>query len=598
MTERELRRLIASVKAGRLSRRALVLKMVGLGLTAPLASQLLAHAGLAQTAPHTDYKPTKAGGGGALKTLFWQSPTLLNPHFAVGLKDSEGCRIFYEPLAAWDPEGNLVPVLAAEIPDLENGGVAADGTSVVWKLKKDVQWHDGRPFTADDVVFNWEYAADPATAATTIGDYRDARVEKIDPLTVRVRFDKPTPFWAILFVATGGMIIPKHLFEGYKGANSRDAPANLKPVGTGPYKFVEFTPGDLVRGERNPSYHVADRPYFDTIEMKGGGDAVSAARAVIQTGEYDYAWNLQVEDEILVRLENRGNAKGRVQIVRGSAVEQIQLNSTDPWTEVDGERSSPKTKHPLLSDPAVRQALGLLVDRASVEAHIYGRTGTATGNFLNAPERFVSKNTKWEFNIDKANQVLEEGGWRRGSDGIRAKDGKKLKFVFQTSINAPRQKTQAIVKQACQKAGIELELKSVTASVYFSSDVANPDTARKFYSDLQMYTSNMLRPDPVGYMRQFVSWEIASKENKWQGTNSTRWRNEEYDKLYRSAEDELDPVKRAALFIAMNDMVVKDGVVIPVVYRPQVTALSHKLRTTLSGWDNSFWNLKDWYREA
>jgi peptide/nickel transport system substrate-binding protein len=598
MTELELLKLIASVKAGQMSRRSLVRKMVGFGLSAPFAARLLAHAGFAQAAPQSDYKPTKAGGGGALKTLFWQGPTLLNPHFAVGLKDSEGCRIFYEPLAAWDPEGNLVPVLAAEIPDLENGGVAADGTSVVWKLKEDVQWHDGRPFTADDVVFNWEYAADPTTAATTIGDYKDAKVEKIDPLTVRISFGKPTPFWATLFIATSGMIIPKHLFERYKGANSRDAPANLKPVGTGPYKFVEFTPGDIVRGERNPSYHVADRPYFDTIEMKGGGDAVSAARAVIQTGEYDYAWNLQVEDEILVRLENGGNAKGRVRIVRGSAVEQIQLNSAEPWTEVDGERSSPKTKHPLLSDPAVRQALGLLVDRASVEAHIYGRTGTATGNFLNAPERFVSKNTKWEFNIEKANQLLEEGGWKRGSDGVRAKDGKKLKFVFQTSINAPRQKTQAIVKQACQKAGIELELKSVTASVYFSSDVANPDTARKFYSDLQMFTPNMLRPDPAAYMRQFVSSEIASKENKWQGTNSTRWRNEEYDKIYRSAEGELDPVKRAALFIAMNDMVVKDGVVIPVVYRPQVTALSHKLRATLSGWDNSFWNLKDWYRAA
>jgi len=598
MTERQLRKLLASVKGGRVSRRAFVSRMVGLGLTAPFAGQLLAHAGLAQSASQADYKPAKAGGGGALKTLFWQGPTLLNPHFAVGLKDSEGCRIFYEPLAAWDPEGNLVPVLAAEIPDLENGGVAGDGMSVTWKLKQGVQWHDGRPFTADDVVFNWEYAADPATATTTIGDYRDAQVEKIDPLTVRVRFDKPTPFWASLFVATGGMIIPKHLFEPYKGANSRDAPANLKPVGTGPYKFVEFTPGDLVRGERNPSYHIADRPYFDTIEMKGGGDAVSAARAVIQTGEYDYAWNMQVEDEILVRLENGGNAKGRVEIVRGSAVEHIQLNSTDPWTEVDGERSSPKTEHPLLSDPAVRQALGLLVDRASVEAHIYGRTGVATGNFLTAPERFVSKNTSWEFNVDKANQVLEAGGWKRGPDGIRAKDGKKLKFVFQTSINAPRQKTQAIVKQACQKAGIELELKSVTASVYFSSDVANPDTARKFYSDLQMYTPNMLRPDPVGYMRQFVSWEIASKENKWEGDNVTRWRNDAYDKAYHTAESELDPVKRAALFITMNDMVVSDGVVIPVVYRPQVTALSHKLRATLSGWDNSFWNLKDWYRET
>jgi len=599
MDEQELRELISAVKARRVSRRAFVRNMVGLGLTAPFAVQLLAHAGLAQIAPPTDYKPTKAGGGGALKLLFWQAATLLNPHFAVGTKDAEGCRIFYEPLAAWDPEGNLVPVLAAEIPDIENGGVAADGTSVTWKLKKGVEWHDGRPFTADDVVFNWEYASDPATAATTIGDYRDAKVEKIDPLTVRVRFEKPSPFWAGAFVAAGGMIIPKHLFEPYKGANSRDAPANLKPVGTGPYRFVEFKPGDLIRGERNPSYHVANRPYFDTIELKGGGDAVSAARAVIQTGEYDYAWNMQVEDEILLRLENAGNARGRAEIVPSRAMEHIQINFADPWTEVDGERSSPKTKHPLLSDPVVRQALRLLVDRASVEKYIYGRTGVATANFLNNPERFVSKNTKWEFNVDKANQLLEEAGWKRGPDGVRAKDDKRFRLVFQTSINAPRQKTQAIVKQACQKAGIDIELKSVTPSVYFSSDVANPDTARKFYSDIQMYTiGSPSVPDPERFMQQFVSWEIASKDNKWQGSNPTRWRNEEYDKIFSAAQGELDPVKRAALFIKMNDMVVDDVAVIPVVNRRWVAAMSKNLRATLSGWDNDFWNLKDWYRET
>src|SRR5271166_5744591 len=598
MNERSLRELVAAVKAGRVSRRTFVRKMVGFGLTAPLATQLLAHAGLAQTAPQSDYNPTKAGGAGALKLLFWQAATLLNPHFAVGAKDQEGARIFYEPLAAWDPDGNLVPVLAAEIPDIENGGVASDGMSVTWKLKKGVEWHDGRPFTADDVVFNWEYASDPATAATTIGDYRDATVEKIDPLNVRVRFAKPTPFWAGLFVATGGMIIPKHVFEPYKGANSRAAPANLKPVGTGPYRFVEFTPGDLVRGERNPSYHVADRPYFDTIEMKGGGDAVSAARAVIQTGEYDYAWNMQVEDEILVRLENAGNARGRVEIVPSGAIEHIQINSTDPWTEVDGERSSIKTRHPLFSDPVVRQAFGLLVDRAAVQTHIYGRIGIATANFVNNPPRFVSKNTKWEFNIDKANQLLEQAGWKRGPDGIRAKDGKKLKLVFQTSINAPRQKTQAIVKQACQKAGIDMELKSVTASVFFSSDVANPDTARKFYTDIEMYTTTMGEPDPGSFMFQFLSSEVASKDNKWQGRNIVRWRNDEYDKIFRAAERELDPVKRAALFITMNDMVVEDRVVIPIVNRGAVTAISHKLRATLSAWDNDFWNLKDWYRET
>jgi peptide/nickel transport system substrate-binding protein len=598
MKERELRGLIAAVKVGRVSRRAFVRRMIALGLTAPFATQLLAQTGLAQAPSQAPYKPTKAGGGGALKMLFWQAPTLLNPHFAVGTKDQEGSRIFYEPLAAWDPDGNLAPVLAAEIPEIENGGVAPDGMSVTWRLKKDVRWHDGHPFTADDVVFNWEYAADPATAATTIGNYQDIKVEKVDPLTIRVRFAKPTPFWADAFVGQSGMIIPKHLFETYKGASSRDAPANLKPVGTGPYRFADFKPGDLVTGQRNPAYHLANRPYFDTIEMKGGGDAVSAARAVIQTGEYDYSWNLQVEDEILLRLEAGGSAKGRAEIVPGGNIEHIQLNSTDPWTEVDGERSSIKTKHPLFSDPAVRQAMKLLVDRASVEKHIYGRTGIATGNFVNNPQRFVSKNTQWEFNIEKANQLLEQAGWKRASDGIRAKDGKRLKLVFQTSINAPRQKTQAIVKQACQKAGIDVELKSVVASVYFSSDVANPDTNRKFYCDVQMYTTTMGAPDPGIFMRQFLSSEVASKENKWQGRNICRWHNEDYDKAFAAADGELDPVKRAALFIAMNDMVVSDPGIIPVVYRPAVSGMSHELRAKLSGWDNVLWDLANWYRET
>jgi peptide/nickel transport system substrate-binding protein len=598
MNERELRDLLAAVKRGRVSRRAFVYRMAALGLTAPFASRLLAHAGLAQAATPAEYKPAKAGGGGPLKTLFWQAPTLLNPHFAVGTKDQEGSRIFYEPLAAWDADGNLVPMLAAEIPEIENGGVAPDGMWVIWKLKKDVHWHDGRPFTADDVVFNWEYAADPATAATTIGSYQDIKVEKIDPLSVRVNFAKPTPFWADAFVGQRGMIIPKHPFDPYKGARSREAPENLKPVGTGPYRFTGFKPGDLVTGERNPDYHLANRPYFDTIEMKGGGDAVSAARAVIQTGEYDYAWNMQVEDEILLKLESGGNAKGRVEIVQGGNIEHIELNSADPWIEVDGERSSAKSRHPLFSDPAVRQALALLVDRASVQAHIYGRTGIATGNFINNPPRFVSKNSRWEFNIEKANQLLDQAGWKRGPDGIRTKDGKKLKLVFQTAINAPRQKTQAVVKQACQKVGIDVELKSVTASVYFSSDVANPDTYSKFYSDLQMFTTTMGEPDPGVFMRQFTSWEIASKDNKWQGRNITRWRSDEYDKAFRSAESELDPVKRAALFVAMNDLVVGDPAVIPVVYRPRVSAITRQLKANLSGWDNDLWDLRNWYREA
>src|SRR2546426_1929852 len=151
MEDRELRTLIGAVKAGTLSRRRFVQMMVGLGLTAPMSAQMLASAGVAQAPTKWTFNPTKRGGGGLVKTLWWQAPTLLNPHFANGTKDQDACRIFYEPLGGYDPDGNIVPVLAAEVPSLQNGQVAKDGLSVTWRLKKNVAWHDGKPFTADGV---------------------------------------------------------------------------------------------------------------------------------------------------------------------------------------------------------------------------------------------------------------------------------------------------------------------------------------------------------------------------------------------------------------------------------------------------------------
>ncbi len=596
MQEREINNLIEDVRAGKLARRNFILQMVSLGVTAPMASMLLMHSGVADAQTASTYKPTKRGGGGALKALWWQGATLLQPHFASGTKDQEASRVFYEPLACWDNEGNLVPILAAEIPSKANGGLTPDGKSVIWKLKKEVTWHDGKPFTADDCVFTWEYAKDPATAAITSGVYKDVKVDKVDSHTIKVTFAKATPFWATAFVAAEGMIIPKHLFAAYIGGKSRDAPTNLKPVGTGPYKFVDFKPGDMVRGEINMSYHMANRPHFDSIEIKGGGDATSAARAVLQTGEFDYAWNLLVEDDVLKRMENGG--KGKVVVVQSGDIEFIQLNSTDPFTEVDGERASVKSKHFAFSDPAVRQAMALVVDRKSIEEFVYGRAGVATSNFLNNPPRFRSPNTKWEYNLDKANQILEAAGWKKGGDGVREKGGKKLKFVYQTSVNSIRQKAQAVIKQACQKVGVDIELKSITAAVFFSSDVANPDTYGKFWSDMQMYSTTMTQPDPERFMDQYTSWEISSKANKWQGRNIVRWQSADYDKAFRAAETELDPVKRVAIFISMNDMVVAGQSIIPLSNRPRVRGVGLKLALQLTGFDLDFSGLQNWYREA
>src|SRR4030095_16379027 len=125
--------------------------------------------------------------------------------------------------------------------------------------------------------------------------------------------------------------------------------------------------------------------------------------------------------------------------------------------------------------------------------------------------------------------------------------------LFQGGSLPAVQKYQAIVKQAAQKSGIQIVIKVVVSSVFFSSDVGKPDTGGKFYADMQTYNWINNNPDPENLMRCFVSWEVSSKANKWLGRNQVRWQSSEFDALFRDAQTELDPVKRAALFIRMND---------------------------------------------
>lgn len=596
MKEPEIRELVGKVADGRMSRRNFIQRMGAVGIAAPFAGLMLHHAGIAYADTDFEYKPTKAGGGGTLRMLQWQMGTQLNPHFATGSADQHTSGIFYEPLASWDGDGNLRAVLAEELPSFENGGLSQDGMSVTWKLKRGVTWHDGEPFTADDVIFTAQYAANPANTAYTASTYNSVEIEKIDDYTVVVRFSEPTPFWPNAFVGSKGMILPKHKFEAFQGEKSREAPTNLNPVGTSAFILESFRPGDALTARMSPNYHVPNRPYFDSIEIKGGGDAVSAARAVLQTGEYDFAWNLAVEEDILTKIEQSNI--GFVSVVEGANVEHLQLNTTDPWTEVDGQRSHVKTEHPAFKDKAVRDAVALIADRQSVAQFIYGRVGSATGNIVSNPPKFVSQNTSWEYNIDKANAILDEAGWARNSDGVREKDGVHLKFEYQTTTSGQRQKTQAIIKQAASKAGIEIDLKTTQASIFFSSDPTNPDTFGHFYSDIQMYTTPMREPDPGPYLQQFLTSEIAQKENNWQGANKSRWHSVEYDALYEQVKSEIDPVKRAAIIIEMNDMVVNDAAIVPLVYRAVAAGSKNGLRAPLSAWASYMWRLSDWHFDA
>lgn len=533
-----------------------------------------------------------------LRLLYWQAPTILNPHFSSGFKDSEASRITLEPLASFDAEGNMVLFLAAEEPTLENGGVSEDGRTVTWQLKEDILWSDGTPFTAEDVAFTYEFIANPEVASNTAGTYETIEsVEALDDTTVQITFKDPNPAWYLVFTGTQGMVLPKHMFEEYNGASGREAPANTMPVGTGPYRVVDFTPGDVVVYEANPNYREADALAFSRVELKGGGDATSAARAVLQTGDVDYAFNLQVEANVLEQLTQGG--QGEVVANFGSLMERIVLNFTDPnQATADGEVSSVEFPHPYLSDLQVREALALAIDRETIAEQLYGPTGQATANFLVAPESFRSTNTEFTYDLEQAAALLDAAGWTdTNGDGTRDKDGQEMEMVFQTSVNPVRQKTQEIVKQSLEEIGIGVELKSTDASVYFSGDPASRETLERFQADIQMFTTGNTNPDPGSYMKTYTCDEITQKENNWTKTNYSRYCNPEYDALWQQSTRELDPAVREDLFIQMNDMLVEEAAVIPLVHRADAVGVSNRLTgISLTPWDLGTWNIAEWQR--
>lgn len=542
---------------------------------------------------------TQGGGEDTLRLLWWQAPTILNAHLASGGKDQDASRIVYEPLASFSSDGELIPFLAAEAPSLENGGVAEDGLSVTWKLKPDVVWSDGEPFTADDVKFTFDFISNPETGASTAGNYSAvASIEVVDPLTVKVNFKAVTPAWAIPFTGTTGQILPQHIFKDFVGAKAREAQANLAPIGTGPYKVVEFKPGDIVVYARNELFREKGKPYFSRVELKGGGDATSAARAVLQTGDADFAWGLFVEANVLTELEKGG--KGRLVLNPGSTGEFIVLNQSAPNVEVDGERSSATTQHPFLTDINVRKAIAYAIDRQTIVDQLFGIAGVTTSNVLLAPKTYLSPNTSFEYNLEKAAALLDEAGWvDSDGDGVREKNGVKLEVVYQTTVNSQRQKVQEVVKQALESIGFKVELKSIDGTVFFSSDPANPDTFRHFYADIQMYTTGSFSPDPSAFLKGWTSDQIPQKANNWSGSNDIRWKNAEYDALYQQSTTELDPAKRTQLLIQLNDLLVNEGVIIPLIHRTGITAASNSLQgVKLSAWESNVWLIKDWYRQA
>jgi len=542
--------------------------------------------------------PAARGAGGELKILYWQAVTALNTHHSQGTKDYDGGRLVLEPLAAMGPDGKPVAALAADVPTIANGGVSKDLTTVTWKLKSGVKWSDGSDFTSADVVFTYNYVTNKDTAATDANTYDNVKtVEAVDKTTVKVTYKAPNPNFYEAFVTGYGNIIQEKQYKDFIGAKAKDGPKI--PVGTGPYKVNEFKPNDVVTYVINDSYRDPAKPFFKTVQFKGGGDATSSARAVFQTGESDYSWNLQVEATVLKPMIDASESKGVFVSALSPNVERILINRSNPASSLGDKRGEPDQAHPFLSDLKVRQALAMAIDRKPI-ADLYGGglTGEATCNIVTGTPDIFSKNTAGmsvcKFDLAAANKLLDDAGATKGADGKRSYKGVPMKILYQTTVNPLRQKEQEIVKNGWSQLGIDVELKSVNAGVFFGTD--GNDTAAKFFSDVEMFTNGAESPDPTNYLSGWTSAEIKTKAGNWSGNNYERWSNKDYDALFAQLKAEGDPAKRNDLAIKMNDLLVQDVVVIPLVARKSPTSGVSKLLKGIKAnpWDSEMWNIADW----
>jgi peptide/nickel transport system substrate-binding protein len=554
-----------------------------------IATAALAPAAMAQRA-----------SDGNVKIIYWQAPSILNPYLSAGTKDVESASLVLEPMGRYDETGALVAFLAEAIPTVANGGVSADLTAITWKLKPGLLWSDGSPVTSADVKFTADYCMNPEGGCAQLAFFDGVTgVDIVDDLTVRVTFKeaKPNPYGP--FMGGQSPIIQMNQFKDCTGAKAPECTeANFNPIGTGPFVVDEFKPNDVITMSANPNYRDPNKPAFATLTFKGGGDATAAGRAVLETGEFDYAWNLQLAPDVIANMEKAG--KGVAIAGFGPLVERLEMNLTDPSPSLDADtRATVKAPHPFLADINVRKALSMAIDRALLVEIGYGKAGKVTCDLVPSPDNFAAKNDFCKTqDIAGANALLESAGWVKGADGVRAKDGVRLSVLYQTSTNAVRQDFQALIKQWWGEIGVETELRNLNASVFFGGDPGSPDTFQKFYADVEMYANTFNGTDPQQYLAAYRCGAEPKPSSQWQGENINRFCDPAYDALIDELARTGDLARRGEIAIQMNNMLTKDSyTIVPLVHRGRVSAYANSLGgVILNVWDSELWNVADWYR--
>lgn len=552
--------------------------------SAPTSTKAPAATSAATTAPTT--ASTGAAGtpqkGGTVTMAIWQEPEHLNWELGTQTVLSDIADFWAEGLLSTNEKGQFFPVLATEVPSTSNGGISADGKTITYHLRKGVKWHDGSDFTCADLQFTLQVIRTPNTGALHTALFSDVdSVECPDPNTAVIKMKNFFAAWLTLFNGNYlAYIFPKN---AGKPEDIKNWAFNRKPIGTGPFMVTEFVTGDHITLVRNPNYWQPGKPYLDKVVIRIVPSS-EVAMQLMKNGEADIMWNNTEAD--LPTLAQMSNVKVFSALQPGG--ERLILNLVKP-----GDPADNKTPHPILGDVKVRQAIAYGIDKKTIiDKLLYGKALPGTSE-LNADPFNCTDIKPYPYDPAKAKQLLDDAGWKAGSDGIRSKDGVRLRLKYQTTTgNKLREDSQVLIVENMKAIGVEFYIENQPSSLLLGGWAAGAPRKRGNY-DILMYTTNS-SIDPHNQMyTYFDSKSIPSPDNQG-GIDYSRWNDPQTDQLIEKAGTIPDWPQRKDLYCQAAARVVDGASHIYLYQRYKLHSFNNRVQGWIATpWLGPAWNAAD-----
>jgi peptide/nickel transport system substrate-binding protein len=497
-----------------------------------------------------------------------QEPTVFNPLMPhIEVDDAVHFSVF-DALVRMDPKGVLYPNLASEVPSQKNGGISEDGLQWRVRLRDDARWHDGTPFTAEDVKFTLELITNPKFRAwRTAGHSLVHDIQVVSPTEITWRMKEP--FAPYLSFLAETFIVPKHILE--KEADPNTAAFNQAPIGTGAFKWSKRVAGDHLELTANPGY-VGEGPYVERLIFKYIPD-MTVLYTQFKSGAVDLV------DQAYITADHYEEARKlpgkKVTLEHSPSIESIYLN----------------LGRPQFKDPAVRQALYAAIDRKAIIDTIYYGVGTPTETFMPQSSFYYNPNLPaQEFNLNRARQILDQAGWKPGADGIRAKDGVRLSFTNSTtSGNNLREQTQQFLQQTFAQIGVEMKISNLPAAVMWGEF-----WLKSQFDTAMVGVSYLIAADPDATNRLATS-AIAAQAGR--GSNTGQYSNPEVDSLLQQGARTFDQEARRKIYNRVQEIVRNDLPFLPLFQYRNVIGRKKKLTgfTVNTNTRTASWNAAAWY---